>query len=754
MTAEETVRCDFQAGGISQAKEAFRTMEQSLARLEKLALKYHDTDERGTLRAAKVQRESANATVKSAATFADARAEIAKREAKKRLDGEKAMFAGLEKLEREHTRTVAAEAQKRERAAAHAADAVAKRRGQMGSAITGGVGRGIARPIGAIAQYGSMAMSAAGGFALADAAKSYMSTESASINLANSMFNPNDEDQKKWLKANKLERFDKGALMSFAGEASAASGVDKTAFLTGAQDYIAKSSDWQAMTTAAGKKTMIGLGQMATATGTDFGQLMSAAGSLRVQNPNLEPEKMMEVMRAIVGQGKMGAVEMKDLATHASVITSGAGKFVGKGGYSNQAEAQQALLGLSQIAIRTSGSSAEAATAVKAFGSDIGAKGSKAEHGFAGLHVKDAKTGSLLKASDIVENIFNATGGDVTKMGEGKGHVGLGRESIRIMEALKTQFDIGKQEALAKNPKLSEKDANKAGALAAKREVQKFEQAGYNQKDIDRDFKLVTEGAGKRIDMASQRIRNALEVKMAPVVERLADKFVENEKGLLHLVDALGKLAEFLLGNPLEGLGLIVAAAITKEIATAAIGEGIATAMAVPAIKAAATQLAGSLGVLGAAVLATAEGMKLIDHLMAEKARADSKAATAGVRIEQVKADYLAKVRAGTATPEDLEKAKGALQTAKEAQSEEVRRQGADAANPLRMAADLVDPEAAKSKQEADAANYARTQKALEELAAALGVTTVAVRAHGDAASALPNPNRAVPMSSFERGGL
>lgn len=758
MSADETVRCDFQAGGINQVKEGFRTVEQSLLRLEKLSVASSARETKGridsAIKTAKAREDAEQALLKAVMQGERDRLAATIRAEKERIratemsvsERRRAMRGLAEesaRMERHVTDAVKGELRART-AAEHAAQA---RRAQMGSAITGGLARGVARPIGGMMQYGGMALSMGGGFAVADAAKGYMSTQASATALANSMFNPNDEGQAAWLKKNGVNgRFDKKALMAFAGEASAVSGVDKTSFLAGAQDYIAKSSDWEAMATKKGQSTMVGLAKMAVATGTDFGQLMSAAGSLRVQNPDLEPEKMMDMMRAIVGQGKMGAVEMKDLATHSAVITSGAGKYVGKGGYKDQAEAQQALLGLSQIAIRTSGSAAEAATAVKSFGSDLGAKGSKAEHGFAGLKIKD-KDGSLLKASDIVENVFTATKGDTTKMGEGKGHVGMGRESIRIMEALKTQFDIGKQEALAKNPKLSEAEAIKAGAKRAGDEVRKFERAGYKQSGIDRDHSEVMADAGKKIEMASGRIRDALEVKMAPVVERLADKFVQNEKGLTKFVDAIGKAAEFLLENPYKGVALIISASVAKEMAAAGIGAAFKAAM-----EKALTRGGGGGGGGPGGVVAPAVALGVGSAMVVSKAMLGYEAGND--RAEDIRAKLSAYQRGDHERGMSPEAARAELEAARTRLSK---------TNALEQAANLAtspfvessDRDYKQFKADQGLVDNKELAASLEAFKAGLKESTAALREHSSSAAAADpnNPRRNLPGSDEARGG-
>ena len=672
---------------------------------------------------------------------------------KSRASGE-ALTRDLGRMQEERTRKAGEEAKKRQKLEEDSAKAVAQRRSDMGKAIGGAGFRGVSNVAGGAMRIGGAALGLAGGFAVADAARSYMSADAASIGLANAMYNPGDAEQQAWLKKNRPDgRFDKKALMDFAASTAVSTGVDKTALMKGWADYTDKSSDWKAFATDEGKGTMVALSKLATASGTDIGELMSAAGSLRVQNPDLTPDKMNDMMRGIVGQGKMGAVTMPDLATNASTITSGAGKYVGKGGYATQAEAQSALLGLSQIAVRTAKGAPEAATAVKDFGQDLGGKADKAEKNFAGLHLKGEK-GQLLKVSDMVENIFKVTEGDTSKMGEGKGHIGMGRESIKIMDALKTQYAGGYGAAKAKG--LSDTEANKAGAKAAGDEVRKFEKAGYNQSDIDRDFKEVTQGAGKKIEMAATRIREAMEVKMAPVVERLADKFIANEKGVTAFVDAIGKAAEFLIDNPWKGIGLIVAASISKEIAVAGLGAAMKNAMEIPAVQ----KFGTALGIASVAAIALAAGMAAIDDTFDKKRKQQTDDALAGGATQEAQSTLLAKVRSGKATDADLATARNQLTEGRaQLDGQRARLDPENKGFIEKLAAGGASlfggDDAIQAEEAAKVANFKRQADSLDALQRAIEASTKAMLGHAAAAgSADPShPARNGPQGGAPRGG-
>ena len=113
------------------------------------------------------------------------------------------------------------------------------------------------------------------------------------------------------------------AAVRATGDATSTSYTDVA---TGLEAFTAKSSDLEV-----GKRKLTELMQLSQATGSNFQDLASAAGSV---NQSLEAgpdkaERMADVMRVIAKQGAMGSVEMKDLAAYMPRISSVSEKFAG-----------------------------------------------------------------------------------------------------------------------------------------------------------------------------------------------------------------------------------------------------------------------------------------------------------------------------------------------------------------------------------------------------------------------------------------
>lgn len=597
MTERETVSYDFQANGVRDVVQAFQTVEQVMLRAEKASVesarrealrRLEVTREGGRRRASEekktfeqISQQEANLLSKSVAT-ANARDEIAKRSAQKRKDTELALYKDLERMASDHARKVAQIEEEAHRK-------TIERRRQYAQLVSGAATGAVRSMASTAASWGGMALSIGGGVTVASAAQKAMSSEASSISLANSMFNPNDDDQKAWFagdgkssKFAKNGRFDKQALMGLAGQISASSGLDKATLASGIQSYVAKSSDWKTVVDPGDQQTLFDLAKLAYATDTQFSDVMQTAGSLKVQNKGLKSKEMMEMMYSIVGQGKAGSIEMNEVAKYGSTITNSSGKYAG-----DQGAAQRKLLGLVQVSARAAASGADAATGVARFGGDVAKKAKENEAKY-GMKVMDAN-GQLYAPSQILSEYFRVTKGNTTKMGEGHGNLGLGMESIKVAmgvagtyqaevanaRAGKGNADILKKLGLSGKKKLTEDDIARIGAEAVRRDVAQLENAGYDKKTINRDAAEKAAGLQERFDKVTRELSAKLETRVVPFLEKLAVALEKNSPQIDRFMSALDKVANFILENPWSSLGIAVTAKITGSIAEAMIGDAV-----------------------------------------------------------------------------------------------------------------------------------------------------------------------------------
>jgi hypothetical protein len=250
----------------------------------------------------------------------------------------------------------------------------------------------------------------------------------------------------------------------------------------------------------------------------------------------------------------------------------------------DQTKNQGKLLGLTQIAGRVA-DPAEAATAVRKFAADMTEAGNqkvtyknKDKH----LDTLDAQ-GRLKDPAEILEQLFAKSGG------KNLHSFGLGERSIKLAQALLPTYDAA--EAKQKG----------SGAKAVGDEVRAYETLSASAENANKDFELVMRTNGERIDQAFNHLKEVIADKAAPFLERFVNKLPELVPKVEKFIDIVGRLADWFTDNPFKGIGAIVLASIAKDLAAAAVGEGVKRAVmaAVGGVGAGGPGVGGGLGGIG-----------------------------------------------------------------------------------------------------------------------------------------------------------
>lgn len=781
MAETEDFGFNFEAGGIADVQKAFATIEQSVLRLEKIASTSASRETRARIAEA-VKTSRKRDAVEQALTkdlekaerdrlAAHVRAEREKIKAtvsgtNERARALKNLVSETKATEQAITRVVKNEVAARVRADIDGQEKVRQRRKDFAKTAGGFVGGSVSTTLGTIASVGGQALALGGGLSLGGAIQKGMSAETASVSLANSMFNPNDKEQQEWLAKNgKGGRFDANALLNVAKTAQASSGIDKSDLLAGFQSYMAKSGDWSFMTTDAGKGTLKQLAELAKATDTDFGNVMNTAGSLKAQNAGLSPEEMMRTMYSIVGQGKTGSIEMSDVAKYGSTITAGAGKYQG-----DQSAAQQRLLGLVQISGRAASSGADASTAVARFGQDVSKKAEANEAAFKkeGFKVSDAK-GQLMKPSEILEQYFRVTEGNTTKMGEGAGNLGLGQESIKvamgeagIYQAATTRAklkgdvdkDIRARLGLGDRTKFTDKEIAAIGGAAVRKDVEKLENATYDKGTIDRDLVEKQKTQAERFTRVVAQLSDTAEARALPFVERLATALEKNAPNVDRFINGMSRIAEYVVENPLRGLGALVAGKVATDLASAGIGKAASAGIEAVLAK---TGLA-PIAIAAAAVAITTAGIAMIDAESDRSNKAKEVDLNDSTQTFAFAKHLERKAREGTATPEDLRQLKSYQEQmgAKVAYQQEHRKEADDWIEGIVGFLDNSDDPASAQYQKQRDDRLFQSQQAKDALDKAVLDVATSLQRIKDAAPVSVDPNapgRNQSMSTPARGG-
>jgi ElaB/YqjD/DUF883 family membrane-anchored ribosome-binding protein len=538
------IRIELQVGGVSEIDRAFRTVEQSAMRFEQRTKRGYTEEATGARKAADAktreeQRWEAQRmriqlnSAKMAGRMAAQEVKDAERAEAQKVSVEERAARQRQRIQEQTHRAAVRLMEEEVKAAEKASRQIAASREKFAKAVGGHASRTVGGLASGAVNLAGGALALGGGFGMADVVQKMFGLDKASAVVSNMSSS---------MPGGRIATKD---IASRAKAVAIANNVDPTQVVESMGAYFAKASDMKGAMGNAGL-----FAQLSKATGADMSTIATTAGSLRVQNPNLGEAEMKNMLLGIVGQTRRGAVDIADLAQHVPTITSTSSLYGG-----DQALNQRKLIGLSQVAMRTSGSSAEAAEAVQRFGSDIASNSGKIQ-GATGFNVKN-KDGSLKDMGEIVAALMQSSKGDIGALK----HMGIGRESMKIFEAEEQTFKAA--------------GGGKAGAAAVGKDISQFTEGGYDEKSLAADVANVMQSPAEKFGQATEKLTDKLEERLAPMIEKLADQFDVWEPKVEQLVDTFADALNWLGSHPWEGLGLIVAGSIVKDLAAAGIGSAV-----------------------------------------------------------------------------------------------------------------------------------------------------------------------------------
>jgi uncharacterized protein YukE len=409
----------------------------------------------------------------------------------------------------------------------------------------------------------------------------------------------------------------------------------------------------------------------------------------------------MEVMRALAGQGKAGAIDIKDLGQYGGRLAASAAQFSGP-----LAGNIESFGAIAQLAKKLGGATdtAEATESVARLASDM----AKHASGFEALGVNvfaDKNKTKFRNAEDVITESVVKSKGDETVL-----HDLFGERSIKA--------------ALGAQVAYSNAGGGKAGEAAIRQQFRELKATSLSTADVDEGAKARLLETQAKLNIAMEELTKTFNERLLPKLPPLIDKFVE-------LTPALGKVVDFLTDHATwGGLGALVAAAIAADIAKAALGQLVANAITAAIRGGGGAPVPGGAGggvgvlgkglaVAGAALAGYEAGSALatgvIDPMLEGEKRGKTKADLTTSNVGSIESA----LRAGRISPE---------------QAEEQRSKISDMVSQARVAGDISNapgavlnsitgagPGASKFKEErAFSQNSEQVSKALDSLAAAI----------------------------------
>lgn len=460
------------------------------------------------------------------------------------------------------------------------------------------------------------------------------------------------------------ERVDPNAIINQSRGLAKKYGIRAEDSMAALGEYTAIAGDF-----AAARDALDELGKLSRATGTDIKDMAAAAGNVDQQLGNIpnKAEVVSKIMRVIAGQGKLGGVEIKDMATQMARVAAAAGGFTGDRGKNIE------FMGaLAQLARGKGGapSAAEGARSVVGFANTF-IKGQRVkEFDKAGVDVyTDAKRTSFRSPQQIIEESLLKTGGNLEKLNR------LFKDTVAmraVTGAARVFNDAG---------------GGEAGIAEVRKQLELFtRQAKIGQAELDESAARgsnSTEARAEKFNASLQDTIDKVKGNLVPAMER-------SSGAVLAFAETVGNVATWALENPKTA----IAGAITASIARAGIESALRSGIEI-AIGAAQggvhgtggyTRGSGFMGGMGVAgnlaagvtiaamgVTTLTVGMAIIDTWMTKKDKEDRErherstdATNTGLKA-QYEEDQGNLLEAKRLREEQLEKAKAAIAETTEA---------------------------------------------------------------------------------------
>lgn len=469
---------------------------------------------------------------------------------------------------------------------------------------------------------GEIARGAGVDFSLGTTVRRAVDLERTATDLANSAYMPDAEG------ANGARR-NPAEIIEAARRAANANAYAPQEALGGLQAFVGKTGDL-----SLGLQTLDELARLSRATGTSLDDMVSAAADAANQLPDTADKgaKLVAVMRAIAGQGKLGAVEIRDLATQMPKLVASAGMFGGK------VEDNIAVLGaLAQEARQRGGatSAAGAATSVAGFVNTLNTPARMKAFAAAGINLQGAD-GKLRNPEEVILEALAKRGNDRAGFKSLFANVQGGR-AVEGFRTIYTQAGGGK-----------------AGLEAVAAEFDRLKKAAMGDGEVAESHTRAMQTSAAKV----QLFENQLDEAGAAMAQRVIPELLKLAPVAVKAVDAIGSLASMAASSPMTAVTAALGASIAKAGVEQTVRIGIERIFA-----------AGAGTPLAVGTMLVAAEAVAIEAALANQKDRTAGQVSADLRAENALARYRAETAGGgpasAATVEELRAAKAAAEQAR-----------------------------------------------------------------------------------------
>lgn len=452
--------------------------------------------------------------------------------------------------------------------------------------------------------------------------------------LANSAWQPNE-------KGSASQRIAASTLVAEAQAAGNKAALDPSKAIEGMQAFVSTTGDLQTAREVIGE-----LGVLSRATGTDFNDMVAAAGEVSAKLGDIpdKGEAVLRVMRGLAGQGKLGAVEIKNVATEMANVGAVAGAFEGP------AADNMIIIGAMMQEARQRGgakTAAVAANSVATFASYVTSQKGIKNLAAGGVQPwADKEHTKVLNPETIILGALMQSGGDLGKLGN------MFRDKM-AMRSVTGFARLYNETRGTQTDKLN----------AVRDEFQRLKNAAMGKGEVEESFNASMKTSEAQVQLFNNRLAEVggqIAAKLLPALMQLGPAIISG-------VESFGKLVTWAAENP----GKAIAAALVASIARAQIetvvragienllknaaSGGAGGGAAVGGVPGAIATIGSAMTIAAAAITIEQVGELIIDKIANDKDKAEEKTIDKGIEAANAREGIRAAIDSGSISQEQID---------------------------------------------------------------------------------------------------
>ncbi len=357
----------------------------------------------------------------------------------------------------------------------------------------------------------------------------------------------------------------------------------------GLQTFVGRTGDLDTAT-----KSMKVFATVAQATGASVEDVAGTAADLMQKFDIKTVDGMASAFSVLAAQGKKGAFELRDMANTFPEMAAAAQR-AGMSGIGGM----KTLGGLAQLARQSTGSGAEASTAVQMMLTQLVADSGNLSSGKAlggrkvNIFTKKKANGmgdatSPLRAvPEVLADVISKSGGNLQQLQD--------VFDVRGIRAVSPM--ISKFHEVSRNTVGTKAEKEESGRKAVVKMIEDASNVSSSYADIQRDAADVMKSASIQFELSMMQLKDVFSQELLPTVRELAPRVKELAPAFRSIVQGALAVGNALAENPVLGIGAILAMGISAEIAKAQLASVLQGGVITPlgAMGAAAGLVAGSL---------------------------------------------------------------------------------------------------------------------------------------------------------------